>query len=86
MTKTKNSNQNNNGFPKGLTYYFNIGTQLAVTILIAFFLGKLLDDNLDTFPFITVTLSFLGTFTGIYRFIRTIIELDKKKSNNNQFE
>ncbi|MFC2133278.1 AtpZ/AtpI family protein [Bacteroidota bacterium] len=62
--------------------YLGLGTQLAATIIIMFFIGKWLDDEFDLFPFLTILLSFLGGFAGIYNFIRTVLLLNEKKKNN----
>lgn len=61
--------------------YIGLGTQLAAIILLMFFLGKWLDGKLDTFPLLTITLSFLGGAAGIYNFIKTVLNLNKKNED-----
>lgn len=59
--------------------YLGLGTQLAATIVLMFFLGKWLDDEFNLFPILTIVLSFLGGFAGIYNFIRTVLQINEKR-------
>lgn len=59
--------------------YLGLGTQLAASIIIMFFLGRWLDDQFETSPFLMITFSLLGVFTGIYSLIKTVTNLNKKK-------
>lgn len=63
--------------------YLGLGSQLAVTIVALFFLGKWLDEKFELFPLLTISLSFLGGFAGIYNFIKTVLNMNKKKKNEN---
>lgn len=64
--------------------YLGLGTQLAATVVLLFFLGKWLDDELNTLPLFTIFLSFLGGAAGIYNFIKSVIHLnDRKKDGKN---
>lgn len=64
--------------------YLGLGTQLAITIVAMFFLGRWLDEKLDWSPFLTIFFSFLGGFAGIYNFIKTVLDLnERKKSKKN---
>jgi len=58
--------------------YLGLGTQLAVTIVLMFFLGRWLDGELDTEPVLTICFSFLGGFAGIYNFIRAVLNLNER--------
>ncbi len=61
--------------------YLGLGTQLAASIILMFFLGRWLDGQLGTHPILTIILSFLGGFAGIFNLIKSTINLnDKKKS------
>jgi ATP synthase protein I len=65
--------------------YLGLGTQLAATIVLMFFLGKWLDEKLDVFPLLTISLAFFGGFAGIYNFIKSVLvlnEKNKKKKKN----
>jgi len=59
--------------------YLGLGTQLAATIILMFFLGRYLDGILDIEPVLTIVFSFLGGFAGIYNVIKSTINLNKKK-------
>ncbi len=60
--------------------YLGLGTQLAATIVLMFFLGRWLDDILKIEPILTILFSFLGGFAGIYNVIKSTINLNKKKN------
>ncbi|MBN2572664.1 MAG: AtpZ/AtpI family protein [Ignavibacteriales bacterium] len=81
--RRKNLKLNDSNLIKNIAPYLNIGTQLAITIALSFFLGKWLDDILNIFPVLTIFLSLLGIITGLYNFIKTIIEIEKRKSKEN---
>lgn len=61
--------------------YLGLGTQLAATIVLMFFLGRWLDSYIDSEPWFTISFSFLGGFAGIYNFIKTVLELNKKQKS-----
>jgi ATP synthase protein I len=61
--------------------YLGLGTQLAASIVLMFFFGKWLDEELDIFPLLTISLSFLGGFAGIYNFIKSVLNLNEKNKN-----
>lgn len=63
---------------KGAGPYLGLGTQLAATIILMFFLGRWLDSKFNTFPILMLICSFLGGFAGIYNFIKTVLELNEK--------
>ncbi len=61
--------------------YLGLGTQLAATIVLMFFVGRWLDSYLSSEPLFTISFSFLGGFAGIYNFIKTVLELNKKQKS-----
>ncbi len=61
--------------------YVGLGTQLAATIILMFFLGKWLDEKFDLFPVLTITFLFFGSFAGLYNFIKTVLQINKKIKN-----
>lgn len=65
--------------------YLGLGTQLALTIVLMFFLGRWLDSEFSSFPVFTIVMLFLGSFAGLYNFIKTVLSLNKKdiEKNNN---
>ena len=62
--------------------YLGLGTQLAATIVLMFFLGRWLDVQFDTHPILTIIFSFFGGFAGVYNFIKTVLNMNKKKKND----
>ena len=61
--------------------YLGLGTQLAATIVLMFFLGRWLDSQFNTFPLLIIIFSFLGGFAAIYNFIRVVLQLNNNKKN-----
>lgn len=62
--------------------YLGLGTQLAATIILMFFLGRWLDSKFDTEPILTVVFAFLGGAAGTYNFIKIALELNKKNKKD----
>ncbi len=58
--------------------YLGLGTQLAATIVLMFFLGKWLDDEFELYPILTIVFSFVGGSAGIYNVIKSTLNLNKK--------
>jgi len=59
--------------------YLGLGTQLAATIILMFFLGRWLDEKFELQPILTIVFSFIGGFAGIYNVIKSSLNLNKKK-------
>ncbi|HOI30917.1 MAG TPA: AtpZ/AtpI family protein [Melioribacteraceae bacterium] len=59
--------------------YLGLGTQLAATMILMFFLGRWLDEQFNTEPVLMIIFSLFGGFAGIYNFIKTTLDLNKKK-------
>ena len=64
--------------------YLGLGTQLAATIILMFFLGKWLDEKFEIFPLLTIGLSFFGGFAGIYNFIKSVLVLNEKNKSKKE--
>lgn len=60
-------------------HYLGLGTQLAASVILMFFLGKYLDEKFSLFPWLTISFSALGSFAGIYNFIKSVLNLNKKE-------
>ncbi|HUI64915.1 MAG TPA: AtpZ/AtpI family protein [Bacteroidota bacterium] len=58
--------------------YLTLGLQLAMAVLVFFFLGKWLDQRLGTDPWLTLTGLAVGITGGLISFLRTVIALGKK--------
>jgi F0F1-type ATP synthase assembly protein I len=61
--------------------YLGLGTQLAATMVLMFFLGKWLDEKFRLFPLLTILLSLFGGFAGVYNFIKSVLNLNKKEKD-----
>lgn len=61
--------------------YLGLGTQLAASILLMFYLGFWLDKKFELTPILTISFSFLGGFAGIYNFIKSVLNLNKKEKD-----
>jgi ATP synthase protein I len=59
--------------------YLGLGTQLAATIVLMFFVGRWLDGKFNISPILSIVFSFLGGFAAIYNFIKTVLKLNEKK-------
>lgn len=59
--------------------YLGLGIQLAATIVVCFFLGRWLDQVLNTTPWLMILGAFIGAVGGLYNFLKTVIELGKKE-------
>ncbi len=64
--------------------YLGLGTQLAASIILMFFLGRWLDTKFDSTPLFVLICSFIGGFAGIYNFIKTVMELNEKNKIDKQ--
>ncbi len=61
--------------------YLGLGSQLAATIVLMFFLGRWLDSQFNTFPLLIILFSFIGGFAAMYNFIKTVLQLNNKKKD-----
>lgn len=59
--------------------YLGLGTQLAATIILMFYIGYWLDKKFNTYPVLILIFSFIGGFAAIYNFIRSVLKLSSKK-------
>ena len=64
--------------------YLGLGTQLAASIILMFFLGRWLDVKFNSSPLLVLICSFIGGFAGIYNFIKTVMELNEKNKIDKQ--
>ncbi|MFP4527592.1 MAG: AtpZ/AtpI family protein [Candidatus Kapaibacterium sp.] len=59
--------------------YVNLGLQLAITVGLFVYIGYWLDGKWDTEPAMIITFSMLGIAVGMFTFIRTVLNANKKK-------
>jgi ATP synthase protein I len=62
--------------------YLGTGVQLAVTVGIMIYIGKILDDYFETYPLFILIFAFLGIAAGMYNFIKTVLSLSKSEDEN----
>lgn len=58
--------------------YLTLGIQLAMTIVVFFFLGRFLDGYFSTSPWLMITALFVGCTGGLIKFIRTVTVLTRQ--------
>lgn len=63
---------------RSLGNYLGLGMQLAVTVGVMVFIGYWLDNKFKTSPWLILIFSFLGIISGLYNFLRTVIQPPKK--------
>ncbi|MCF6271362.1 MAG: AtpZ/AtpI family protein [Melioribacteraceae bacterium] len=68
---------------KDIGPYLGLGTQLAATMVLMFFLGRWLDEKLELTPILTISFALFGGFAGIYNFIKAVLNLNKKNNEKN---
>lgn len=61
--------------------YLTLGAQLAITVVVFFYIGKYVDGFLETTPWMMVTMTLLGAVGGLIKFFKTVIELSKKEDD-----
>ena len=66
-------------FYKDVGPYVGLGLQLAVTVTVMVFIGIWLDGYFETKPILTVVFAFLGVFTGMYTFIKSVLKAGNDK-------
>lgn len=73
------SNDSSNKILKEVGPYLNLGYQIAITICLMTALGWWLDKTLDTKPYFIVGLSIFGVVAALVTFLRSVMNLQKKK-------
>ena len=59
--------------------YLTLGLQLALSVVVFFFVGRWLDDWLETSPWLMIAGLALGITGGFIHFFRTVIALGKEE-------
>ncbi len=63
----------------GFGPFLTVGIQLALTVVVLFFIGRWLDDRFGTAPWLMLAGLFLGIVGGLIKFIRSAIELGRQE-------
>jgi F0F1-type ATP synthase assembly protein I len=61
--------------------FLTLGIQLAIAVVVFFFLGRWLDAVLGTGPWLMIGGLFLGIVGGLIKFFRTAVALGKKQDD-----
>jgi ATP synthase protein I len=77
----KNEENEKNGVMLAVAPYLTLGIQLAITVVLFFFIGKYADEYFGTKPWLMIVLIMAGVIGGMVKFFRTVIELGKKEEN-----
>ncbi len=72
--------EDNQAGPKGraeVGSFLTLGMQLAVAVLVFFFLGRWLDEKFDTSPWLAISGAAIGITGGMIKFIKSAQDLGK---------
>lgn len=61
--------------------YLTLGAQLAVTVIVFFFIGKFADEYFRTTPWLMMAAIAIGSAGGLIKFFRTVIDLGNKEEH-----
>jgi F0F1-type ATP synthase assembly protein I len=59
--------------------FLTLGLQLALSVVVFFFLGRWLDDQFNTAPWLMIAGLAIGITGGFISFFRTVLALGKKE-------
>jgi ATP synthase protein I len=77
----KNEEKEKDGVMLSVAPYLTLGIQLAITVVVFFFIGKYADEYFGTKPWLMIVLILVGMVGGMVKFFRTVIELGKKEEH-----
>jgi F0F1-type ATP synthase assembly protein I len=77
--KLKEEQRRYNKVSREMGPYLTLGWQMVLTIGLMALLGNWLDGKFDTKPWLLVVFSFLGSIIGMFSFIKTVLDLEKKR-------
>ncbi len=71
----------NNNLLKNSLIFLGLGSQIAFTIVIFFFIGKQLDEYFLSKPYLTALLTIVGCVIAMYSFIKSVIHLNRRNKD-----
>lgn len=74
---------NNNNLKNSLVF-IGIGSQIAFTIVVFFFIGRQLDRYFNLTPYLTAFFTLLGCIVAIYSFIKMVVYYTNHKKHNHK--
>jgi len=66
---------------KAASPYLTLSLQLAITVVVFFFIGKYADEYFGTKPWLMVAAILLGAVGGLMKFFKTVIALSNKEEH-----
>lgn len=78
----ENSQKKIGNIYREISPYLGLGTQLAVTVVLMVFIGKWLDEYFETYPILLIIFALFGSFVGVYNFIKTVLDINKKNKDS----
>jgi ATP synthase protein I len=66
--------------------FLTLGLQLAISVVVFFFLGRWLDGVFDTSPWLMIAGLVLGTAGGFVNFFRTALSIGRKVDQETEEE
>lgn len=67
-----NPKPKNSGFLQAMAITTTIGAEMAITVTLGFYIGRTLDKQFNTEPWIMVTGILLGVATGIWGIVKIL--------------
>jgi len=67
------------GWLKSAGPFLTLGMQLALAVVVFFFLGRWLDEALHTAPWLTVVMVLAGATGGFISFFKSVSAIEKKE-------
>ena len=81
--QSSNNDSEDSGYGKALRAagpFLTAGLQMALGIVVFVFLGKWLDEKLNTVPWLMLVGGFIGAGGGLYKFIKTALASSSSES------
>jgi len=72
------------GWGKEFGPFLTIGLQLAITVIVFFFLGRWLDNEYGTSPWLMLAGLTVGIVGGLIKFFKTAVETGKQTEGNGE--
>lgn len=76
----KRSGQSQASAMRELAPYMSLGTQLTITVLLMWGIGRWIDSSYNTTPWWTAAMLVVGSIVGLTNFIRSVLRLTKRSS------
>lgn len=61
---------------------FGSGIQLAASVILMFFIGRWLDSEFNTYPWLILLAIFFGLGAGLYNFVKIVNRVEKKRTKD----